>query len=81
MKDKGWTLTGLPALPVFLTLTVTPMLTALVISFPIAWLVNLIFSAQAIHEVFGVERLNYWRVVGMLAIAFATEASTSSTPM
>lgn len=72
MRDEGWTLAGLPAVPVFLMLAVTPVLTALVISLPVAWLVNHIFAANAIHAIFGVERLDYWRVVGLFAIVFAT---------
>ena len=71
MRDEGWTLAGLPAVPVFLMLAVTPVLTALAVSFPIAWLVNLIFAAKAIRAVFGVERLDYWRVVGLFAVVFA----------
>lgn len=71
MKDESWTLTGWPAIPVILTLAVTPVATALIVSLPIAWLINHIFSAAAIHAVFGVERLGFWRVVGLFAIVFA----------
>lgn len=70
MKDEGRTLAGWQAIRVFLTLAVTPVVTALVVSQPIAWLINHIFSTSAIHAVFGVERLNFWRVVGMFAIVF-----------
>ena len=73
MKDESWTLAGWPAVPVFLMLAVTPVLTALVISLPVAWLVNHIFAASAIHAIFGVERLGFWRVMGLLAILFATQ--------
>ena len=73
MKDESWTLAGLPAVPVFLMLAVTSVLTALVTSLPIAWLVNHIFAANAIHAIFGVEHLGYWRVVGLFAIFFATQ--------
>jgi len=73
MKDASWTLTGWPAVPVFLMLAVTPVLTALVISLPVAWLVNHIFAASAIHAIFGVEHLGYWRVVGLFAILFAID--------
>ena len=72
MKDEGWTLAGWPALPLFLMLAVTPVLTALVISLPVSWLVNHIFATNAIRAVFGVEHLGYWRVVGLFAILFAT---------
>jgi hypothetical protein len=74
MKDESWTPTGLPAVPIFLTLAVTSVLTALVISLPIAWLVNHIFAANAIHAIFGVEHLGYWRVVGLFAIWYAARA-------
>jgi len=73
MKDENWTLAGWPAVPVFLMLAVTPVLTALVISLPVACLVNHIFAANAIHAIFGVEQLGYWRVVGLFAILFATK--------
>jgi hypothetical protein len=73
MKDESWTLAGWPAVPVFLMLAVTPVLTALVISLPVVWLINHIFAANAIHTIFGVEQLGYWRVVGLFAIVFATQ--------
>jgi hypothetical protein len=71
MKDESWTLTGWPAVPVVLMLAVTPVATALVISLPVSWLVNHIFATTAIHAIFGVEHLGYWRVVGLSAILFA----------
>jgi len=71
MKDKNWNLVGWSVVPVFLLLAATPVLTALVISRPVAWLVNHIFAASAIHAIFGVEHLGYWRVVGLFAILFA----------
>ena len=71
MKDESWTLTGWPAVPVVLMLAVTQVATALVISLPVAWLVNHIFATTAIHAIFGVEHLGYWRVVGLFAILFA----------
>ena len=77
-KDEGITLTGWPAVRMFFMLAATPVLTALVTSlimaFPIQWLVSQVFSTPAIHAVFGVERLNYWRIVGLFAIWFATRA-------
>ena len=71
MKNESWALTGWPAVPVILMLAVTPVVTALVLSLPIAWLANHIFAANAIHAIFGVEHLGYWRVVGLFAIVFA----------
>ena len=73
MKDESWTLVGWPTVPLFLMLAVTPALTALVISLPVAWLVNHIFAPTAIHAIFGVEHLGYWRVVGVFALLFATQ--------
>jgi hypothetical protein len=59
MKDESLTLTGWPAVPVFLMLAITQVLTALVMSLPITWLVNHVFSANAIHEIFASDRLGY----------------------
>ena len=71
MNDERWTLRGWPAVSAFLMLTVTPLLTALVVSMPVAWLVNHVFAVGAIHAAFGVGHLGYWRVVGLFAIGFA----------
>ena len=73
MKDESRTLEGWPAVPLFLMLAVTPLLTALAMSIPIAWLVNHVFAVGAIHAIFGVDRLGYWRVVGLFALLFATQ--------
>ncbi len=62
----GWSTVGILA-----TITITKALTALVMAFPLAWLVNQIFSACAIHAIFGSDRLSYWRCVGLFAIWFA----------
>ncbi len=73
MKDESWTLDGWPAVPVFLMLAVTPVVTALVLSLPVAWLVNHVFAASAIRAIFGVERIDYWRVVGLYALFFVSQ--------
>lgn len=73
MKDQNSTLTGWSAVPAFLMLAVTPALTALTISGPIAWLANRVLSTSLIKTVFGVEQLGYWRVVGIFAILFAAK--------
>ena len=73
MKDEDWTLAGWPAIPAFLVLAVAPVFTALVISLPAAWLVNHIFAPNVLLFLFGVERFNYWRVVGLFALLFATQ--------
>jgi hypothetical protein len=63
--------TGWSAVGAMMTLTVTKTLTALATSFPLAWMVNHIFAAGAIHAIFGSDRLSYWRCVGLFAIWFA----------
>jgi hypothetical protein len=73
MRDESGILEGWPAVPLFLMLAVTPVLTALTVSIPIAWLVNRVFAVATIHAVFGVEHLGYWRVVGLFALGFATQ--------
>jgi hypothetical protein len=74
MKDESLTLTGWSAVPLFLMVTVTQVLTALVMPLPITWLVNHVFSANAIHAIFASDRLGYWRCVGLFAIWFAATA-------
>jgi len=73
MRDESGILEGWPAVPLFLMLAVTPVLTALVAAVPVAWLVNHVFAIDAIHAVFGVEHLGYWRVVGLFTLSFATQ--------
>jgi len=73
MKDQSWSLAGFPAVPLFLMLAAMPVLTALVISLPVVWLANHIFAPNAIHAIFGVEHLGYWRVMGLFAILFAVQ--------
>jgi hypothetical protein len=73
MKDEGLTLTGWPAVPVSFMVAVTQVLTALVMSLPITWLVNHVFSANVIHAMFASDQLGYWRCVGMFAIWFAAK--------
>ena len=73
MNDESWSLSGWPAVPVFLMLAVAPVVTALVISLPVSWLVNHIFATNAIRAIFGVGHLGYWRVVGLFAILFAAK--------
>jgi hypothetical protein len=79
MKDKSWTLTGWPAVPVVLMFAATGVLTALVLPLPVTWLVNHIFAAGAIHAVFGVDRLGYWRVVLMFVLVFVARFKITFT--
>ncbi len=64
-------LTGWSALGVLATIAITRVLTALVMSFPLAWLVNRVFGAGAIHATFGTDHFSYGRCVGLFAIWFA----------
>lgn len=73
MKDESVTLASWSAVPFFLMVAVTQVLTALVMSLPITWLVNHVFSANAIHAIFVTDRLGYWRCVGMFVIWFAAK--------
>jgi hypothetical protein len=74
MKDESLTFTGWSAVPVFLMVTVTQVLTALILSLPITWLVNHVLSAKCIEFIWGSDRLGYWRCVGVFAIWFAAKA-------
>ncbi len=73
MKDESVTLTGWPAVNAFFMVAGTQVLTALVMSLPITWLVNHVFAASAIHAIVATDRLGYWRCVGMFAIWFAAK--------
>ena len=68
---KADQVTGWPAVGVLMALTVTKALTALVMSFPIAWLINHVFASGTIRAIFGADRVSYWHCVGMFAIWFA----------
>jgi hydrogenase/urease accessory protein HupE len=70
-KKDYLNLSGWSAVGVLATIAITKALTALVMSLPIAWLVNRVFAAGAIHAIFGADRLSYWRCVGLFAISFA----------
>jgi hypothetical protein len=80
MNDKKFTLTVWAAVPRFLKLAVTQVLTAVVMSLPITWLVNYVYSANSIHAIFASARLAYWRCVGIFAIWFAATARIKWTP-
>ena len=62
------TLTGWPAVGIFMTMALTKVLTALVMSFPLAWLVSHIATGGLLRFVFGADGLSYWRCVGLFAI-------------
>lgn len=42
--------------------------TALLMSFPIVWMINHVFAAGAIRAVFGGDPLRYWQCVVVFAI-------------
>lgn len=63
--------TGWSAVGVLATIAVTKALTALVMSFPITWLVRHIFAGAPLRVVFGVDGLSYWRCVGLFVTWFA----------
>jgi len=67
-KTDHVNLTGWPAVSVLLALMTTRVLTILVISSPIAWLINHVFAASAIRAIFGADHFSYWRCVGLFAI-------------
>ena len=79
MRDESVTLRGWPVVPVFLMVAMTQVLTALVMSLPITWLFNHVFSANAIHAIFASDRLGYWRCVGIFAIWFAAKVRINWT--
>lgn len=68
MQDHDLTVTGLAAVPIFLMWVFIQGITALVMSLPITWLVNHIFSSALIHAVFADDQLRYWQCVGLFAI-------------
>ncbi len=72
MNDESRTLQGWPAVRMFLMLAATPVITALVLSIPIEWLVSKEFGIGAVRAIFGVERLGYWRIVGLFALWYTT---------
>ncbi|MGC9225396.1 MAG: hypothetical protein ACP5E2_15900 [Terracidiphilus sp.] len=52
MKDKSLTLTGWQAVPVFLMMVGTQVLTALAMLLPLTWLVNHVCTASLLHAIF-----------------------------
>lgn len=70
-KTDHLTLTGWSAVSALVTITLTKALTALVMSLPIAWLVNHVFAAGVIQAIFGTYHFSYWRCVGLFAIWFS----------
>jgi len=68
-KANHLTLTGWPAGVAFALIALTKVLTALVLSYPLAWLANHEFAAGgAIRAVFGTNQVSYLRCLGLFAI-------------
>lgn len=70
-KTDQSALTGWSAVGALATIAITQTLTALLISFPLAWLASHVFGGGvALHALFGSDRLSYWRCMGLFAIWF-----------
>ena len=61
--------TGWAAVGYLVTVAITKVLTALLMSYPIMWLVRKIFGAALLRFAFGTD-LSYWRCVGLFLIWF-----------
>lgn len=69
-KTDHPTLTGWSAVGALATIALTKVLTALVMSLPLTWLVSRVFAPGAVRAVFGADQVSYWRCVGLFAIWF-----------
>ena len=67
VESKSVTLRGWDAVMGMAGVALSWAGTALLMSFPITWLINHVFAAGAIHAVFG-GRLRYWQCVMAFAI-------------
>lgn len=68
-KPDQFTLRGWSAVGSFLMIVLAKALTALVVSYPLVWLVNYEFAAGGtIRAIFGTNQISYWRCVGLFAI-------------
>lgn len=68
VESKSVTLRGWDAAIAMAGVLLSSAGTALLMSFPIAWLINHVFAAGAIRAVFGGDRLRYWQCVMVFAI-------------
>jgi hypothetical protein len=68
VESKSVTLRGWDAAIAMAGVLLSSAGTALLMSFPIAWLVNHVFAAGAIRAVFGGDRFRYWQCVMVFAI-------------
>ena len=68
-KTDHTTLRGWPAVGAFAIITITRVLTAFVVSYPITWLVRQIFTTSSLLQfVLGAGGLTYWRCVDLFMI-------------
>lgn len=68
-KTDHLTLGGRSVAGALATIVLAKALTALVLSYPLVWLVNREFAAGgALRAVFGTDQVSYWRCVGLYAI-------------
>jgi len=70
VESKSATLRGRDAVIAMAGVLLSSAGTALLMSFPIAWLVNHVFAPEAIRAVFGGDRLTYWQCVMGFAVWF-----------
>lgn len=68
VESKSATLRGWDAAFAMAGVLLSSAGTALLMSLPIAWLINHAFAAGAIRAVFGGDRLRYWQCVMIFAI-------------
>ena len=68
VESKSVTLRGRDSAIVMAGVLLSSAGTALLMSFPIAWMVNHVFATGAIHAVFGSDRFRYWQCVMVFAI-------------
>lgn len=68
VDSKSETLRGWDAVFAMAGVLLSSAGTALLMSYPIAWLINHVFAAGAIRAIFGADRLRYWQCVMAFAI-------------
>ena len=68
VESKSVTLRGWDAVMAMFGVLLSLAGTALLMSFPIAWMINHVFAAGVIRAVFGGDRFGYWQCVMVFAI-------------
>jgi hypothetical protein len=54
-------------------------LIVVIMPFPVMWLMNWLFTPQAIHSVFGVWSFDFWHALGLSTLTGLLFKSTSTT--